>query len=232
MLRLIGFFILVLVALTFLRQLPLVGALFRIPLLGFYLAAVVVAVAGSRLAARALDRRKQRALERQLGSVDTPHNKGKLGQLLLAQGRFREAVPLFVEAVRAEPESADWHYRLGRAHLGAGEDAQAIAELEACIAIEQEHAYGTAMLRLAEALSRAGRHEEARAALERFERNHGPSPESAYRRGLALRGLGQAEAARRAFEQVGQLSSQLAKFHRKAATGWVMRAWMARLSAR
>ena len=105
---------LVLVALEVLRHLPFVGGLFRIPLLGFYLAAVVVAVLASRYAAYALDRRKQRDLVRKLGAVDTPHNQGKLGQLLESQGHHRKAIPLLERAAAGEPEVADWHFRLGR----------------------------------------------------------------------------------------------------------------------
>jgi tetratricopeptide (TPR) repeat protein len=231
-LRLVGFFIAVLVALEFLRHVPLIGAIFRVPLLGFYLAAIVVAGLLSRYASAALDQRKQKALERQLGAVDTPHNKGKLGLLLLAQRRYAKAMPLLAEASHYEPESAELHYRFGSAALGANELEVAVRELEACTRIEEEHAYGSAMLRLAEAYSNAELNDNSRAAIDRFERNHGPSPESAFRRGLALRATGDGEGARKAFGEVSALSTQVSKFQKKGASGWVLRAWLARLSTR
>ncbi len=231
-LRLVGFFLVVLAALEVLRHVPVVGSIFRIPLLGFYLAAIVVAALASRLTAAALDRRKQRDLERRLGSVDTPHNKGKLGQLLLSQGHHRRAIPLLEEAAVGEPEVTDWHYRLGRSYLLIKRPEDAIAALQRAVAIDEEHAYGAALLRLAEALTEAGRFDEALAAAERFERNHGPSPESASRRGHALAGAGEGERARAAFAEVAPLASQAAKYQRKSASSWVVRAWWARLATR
>jgi len=222
--RLLGFFLLVLCVLQVLRFVPVVGAILQIPFLGFWLTAILVSAAMSKLAAEALDRRKRSALMRQLGTVDTPHNKGKLGLLLLQQKRYKQALPLLEEAAAADPEGAEWPYRIGTALLGMGEAQAARERLEVAIARNEEHAYGAARMRLAEALMQLGEHEAAYRSLERFELNHGPNPESAYRRGLALRASGQREAARAAFDEVGQLANQLAKFGRKGATGWVLRA--------
>lgn len=215
--------------LEFLRHLPVVGALFRIPLLGFYFAAVIVAGLASRWTAAALDRKRERDLEARLGAVDTPHNKGKLGQLLASQGRYARALPLLEEAAAGEPELAEWHYRLGCAYLRSGRSREAVDSLSRAIAIDEEHGYGAAMLALSQALLAQGRAAEALEAVERFERNHGPSPESAYRRGLALRAAGGTEAARAAFAEVAPLASQAAGYQRRSARGWVLRAFVARL---
>ena len=228
MLRLAGFFVLVLLALAVLRELPLVGRVFRVPLLGFWLTAILVSVAASKLAADALDRRRQRALARSLGSVETPRNQGKLGALLLAQGHARRAVPPLERAVAGEPDSVEWHYRLGLARLSTGDAAGATSALARAVEMNEEHAYGAARLRLAEARAKAGDPEGALEDLRRFEASHGPNPESAYRRGAVLRRLGRRDEARGAFDEVRRLGRDLAGYQRSGATGWILRASLAR----
>jgi len=230
MLRLLGFFILVLATCFVLRELPIIGAVFRIPLLGFWLTAILLSVGASRWVAYSLDRRKQRTLEKQLGAVDTPYNKGKLGTLVLSQGRTRRALPLLEEAARGEPESAEWAYRLGQARLMARDLAGARAELERAAAMDEEYAYGAVLLRLAEVLQADGAGEEALEVLARFERNHGANPESAYRRGLALASLRRGAGAKQAFDEVVELGRQ-SSFQKRGASAWVLRAWWAGLFA-
>lgn len=229
MLRLVGFFLLALILLQFLREIPFLGPLFSIPFVSFWLVIILLSAGFSKLAAYALDRRKLAALQSSLGATDTPYNMGKLGSLLLAQKRYKKAVPLLETAAEGEPDSAEWHYRLGAARLGSGVLEGAIDSLARAAAIDEEHAYGAVLLRSAEALTRVGRPQEALETLERFERNHGPNPESAYRRGLALKGLERSAEARQAFDEVGQLSSRLAKYQRKGSHAWMLRAVFARL---
>lgn len=229
MLRLVAFFFGVLVLLRILREIPLVGALFRIPLLGFWLAAILLSVLLSKLATDALDRRKRGALVRQLGAVDTPHNKGKLGTLFLSQGRAKRAIPLLEAAAAGEPESAEWAYRLGSAYLAARRPRQAIEALERALAMDEEHAYGAALMRLAEARAADGDLQGSLVTLERFERNHGPSPESAYRRGVALRASGRRDEARAAFGEVRELAHGAARYQRRSGSAWALRAFFARM---
>ena len=127
MLRLIGFFILVFMLMGILQHVPIVGAVFRIPFLGFWVTAILLSVVLSRLAVRTVDRRRFTSLQRQLGAVETPHNQGKLGMLLLNQGQYRRAIPQLQRACEGEPDSAEWHYRLGCALLGARRPEDAIA---------------------------------------------------------------------------------------------------------
>ena len=82
MLRLAGFFVATLVVLHFLRQVPVIGQVFDIPILGFWGAAILVSAAASKLADAALRRRRLSHRLRDLGHVETPHNQGKLGTLL------------------------------------------------------------------------------------------------------------------------------------------------------
>lgn len=231
MARLLGFFVLVLVVLHVLRSLladvPLIGTVLGIPFVGFFLVAMLVSWAASKWAVWAVDRRKANALVRQAGAVETPHNMGKLGALLVGQGRYRAALPKLEKAVAGEPEVAEWHHRLGLARLGLGRLDDALAAFDAALALDEEYAYGAAMMRSAEVLSRQGNHEDALTRLVTFERNHGPSPESAYRRGLALKGLGRKADAAAAFDEVESLAAQAAKYQRRAGGGW---AWKARWS--
>ena len=94
--------------------------------------------------------------------------------------------------------------------------------------MDEEHAYGAVQLRLAQALFESGRSADALRALERFERNHGPNPESAFRRGVVLRALGHADEARSSFQSVADLARQAARFQKSSARGWVWRAFLAR----
>lgn len=229
MARLIGFFLVVLLLLQGLRAVPVIGGIFRVPLFGFWITAILLSAGLSKLAAVALDRRKVRQLARQLGTVDTPHNQGKLGSLLLSQGRFRQACEPLERATAGEPESAEWWYRLGCARIGSRDPAGAVTALERAVEIDEDHAYGGALLRLAEAHTLAGEGRPALEALERFARTHGPNPESAYRRGRALRALGQSSEARAAFAEVPVLAEQVAPYQRRAASAWVARSYLARL---
>lgn len=227
-LRLAGFFALVLVALALLRQVPYVGGLFH-GLFGFWIGAILLSALLTWASGVLLRRRRLAVRVRELGHVDSPHNQGKLGALLLAHGRGASAVEPLRLAVAGEPQATEWHYRLGCALLAAGEPAEAIEPLQRAVELEEEHAYGAVLLRLAEALTRAGRPEAALAAIERFEKNHGPSPESAYRTGVALRGLGQKTEARAAFARVSELAAKAAAYQRGANRGWVLRALLARV---
>jgi tetratricopeptide (TPR) repeat protein len=177
-----------------------------------------------------VQQRKLRAQVRTLSAVESAHNQGKLGALLLSRGRAREALVHLELAVSGEPRVAEWHYRLGLARLALRDAAGALAALERCVALEEEHAYGVAQLRRAECLQRLTRHAEALDVLALQERNHGPSPESAYRRGCAERALGRRAEARVAFAEVGELARRATRYQRRGATLWALRATLARWS--
>lgn len=236
MLRLVGFFLLVFVTLGLARSLlggvPVIGTLLGMPFVGFWIVAVALSAGASRLAAGALDRRQTQRLVRQLGAVETPHNLGKLGSLLLNQGRTRRAIGPLEQAAAGEPEVAEWHYRLGCALLGAGRKPEALTALDRALSLDEEHAYGTAMLRSIELVQSMGEHGQALARLKRYEINHGPSPRSAYRRGQSLAAAGQGAEARAAFEEVPQLIGQLAQYQRQGSAVWQLRARLARVRTR
>jgi len=229
-LRVIGFFVLAVVVASLLGHVPVIGGLFaRTGILGILLTSALLSAVLTAVGTRLVAGRKLRSEVRRLEAVGSAHNRGKIGAAYLARGRARAALPHLEEAVRGEPEVAEWQYRLGSARLAVGDLDGARAALERCLAIDEEHAYGAAQMRLAETQARAGRFEEALAALGTFERNHGPSPEAAYRRGAALRTLGRKDEARAAFREVGELARRATRYQRREAGLWSMRASLARL---
>jgi len=202
--------------------------LFRIPFLGFWGAAILVSAGLSWSATRAVRMRTIRSRTRELGATDTPHNQGKLGSLLQQNGSNRRAIGPLRNAVGGDPGVADWPYRLGCALLATGSPTEAVEALRQAASIDEEHKFGQVLLKQAEAEVRAGLVEEALATLVRFERNHGPSPEWAYRRGVALAKAGRKPEARESFSEVARLASQGAGFQKKSARGWVVKAFLAR----
>src|SRR5258705_1118964 len=199
MLRLVGFFVVTLLALHLLRQVPVIGQVFDIPIVGFWGAAILVSAAASHFASAALSRRQAQRRIRDLGHVDRPHSQGKLGSLLAGAGRFRAGVPHLERAAAGEPTVAEWHYRLGCALLETSRPREAAAALAQASAIDEEHAYGAVLARLSQALLANRDAQGAFDAIVRREKNHGADPESAYRRGLAEKALGRKQDARKSF---------------------------------
>ena len=71
--------------------------------------------------------------------------------------------------------------------------------------------------------TKARRFDRALEALATFERNHGPSPESAYRQGVAHQASGDGERANEAFGRVGELAREHARYQKTRSTDWVSR---------
>jgi len=228
-LRMLGFFAGSVALLLVLQRLPGIGGLFR-GFFGFWLAAILFSVLAERLAHALLVRQRFSRATADLGHVDSPYNQGKLGSLLLSSGKAAQAVEPLRRACAGEPESAEWAYRLGQALLSTSRADEALASLQRALALNPEHAYGEVHLALARAHLELRRDSDALATLARYEREHGPSPESAYHRGVALRMGGDRAAAKAAFREVGELASRAARFQRKAQQLWVWKARLARLT--
>jgi len=229
-LRLVGFFVLALLLATLLGHVPVLGPLFRHSgIFGIFLAAALLSWVFAKYGERMLTARKLKNEIQALGAVDSAHNQGKLGSLLLARGRAQAALGPLTKAAAGEPESAEWRYRLGLAELERGDVSAALAAFDACLAREEEYAYGNAMLRRAECLQRLGRDAEALAALELHERNHGEAPEASFRRGRVLAALGKKLEARAAFDRAVALAARATRYQRAEASGWAFKARLARL---
>lgn len=229
-LRFVGFFIAVLLLTPVLAGLPVVGAVFRIPFLGFWFTAILLSALFAKIGTEAVDAGRRKSLERSFGSVDTPHHKGKLGALYLTQGRARKAIPLLEEAAAGDPETVEWRYRLAQAMARVrGLEEEGICAIDSVLEEDEEHAFGASMLLSAELYLNAGRPEDALARAERFEHNHGASPESALLRGRALKSLGRSDEAAAAFDQVGDLAASLPSYSGSRSWTWRMRALWAKL---
>lgn len=228
-LRLIVFFVLAVALATVLGYVPFIGPLFRhTGLIGILVAAALLSAIVARVGQRLLTARKLRGELLALGAVGNAHTHGKMGALYLARGRPRAALEHLEQAAEGEPELAEWQYRLGLARLAVRQLEAALAAFERCVTLEEEHAYGAAQMRCAECLQRLGRHEQALDALRTYETNHGPSPEAAFRRGRVLRALGRKREARAAFAEVGELARHAARYQRREAGMWALRAGLAR----
>lgn len=227
MVRVLVFFVAVFALVALLRALPGVGGWFG-GFWSYWLVAIALAWALTAAGARWAARRKLAAQLRALGDVESAHNQGKLGALLLAHGRAARALPHLERAASGESDVPEWSYRLGQALAACGRHADAVRALERAAALDEEHAYGAVQLALAAARQSAGDPGGALDALAVFERNHGPSPESACRRGLALHAAGRRDEARAAFAQVSELARRAARFQRACNRRWVLRAWLAR----
>ena len=104
---------------------------------------------------------------------------------LIALGRTDEAIEAYQDAVRAQPDDADAHWRLGQAVLALGSDAAAaLPPLERARELAPEEA--RVHVTLGEALAGLGRHGEAVAAFEAALRldpgflDHRPGARAAY----------------------------------------------------
>ena len=211
-----------------LRHVPGIGGIFR-GLWGFWIAVLLLSGAFTWISARLLERKRLRSRTLELSHVESPHNLGKLGSLQLAHGRPRLARSALERAVAGEPDSAEWHYRLGSALLACGEAARAGIELERALQLAPEHAYGEVALELGRARQAQGDDSGALAAWEGVERDHGETVRSAYLRGSALAKLGRREAAREAFAQVGRIAQRSPRFSRRGTLRWRALAWLQRL---
>lgn len=229
MLRLVGFFALVLFAYRFLSMLPVVGPLLSsLGFLGYWAVAILVSVLLGRVAERLLQRARFKRRVEALGAVETPNNEGKLGMLLLQSGRVTGAVPHLEAAFRGQPEVSDWAYGLGRAMLALGRPEEAGRYFARVVADDPQHGYGGAYTGLAEAALLVGRPEGALEALDEHDHRHGANPKSLFLRGKALAALGKQDEAREAYGRVLEIGKDLPKFQRKGYLPLAMKAMLAR----
>jgi hypothetical protein len=129
-----------------------------------------------------------------LQHLETAAARLDAGRLMLAAGRPAEARVQLERAVALAPELITARFLLGRAQRSNGDPAAAAVTLASVVQEEPEHAFGTAMLELAEALAAAGGNEQAVAILVRHEREHTATRCSYLLRARLWRRLGNKEA--------------------------------------
>jgi tetratricopeptide (TPR) repeat protein len=227
--RVLAYFAMVFVFTMLFRELPLVGGLFRVPLFGFFLTAALMSTVGAR-AATWLS--QQRALSRDLsdlGVVDTPHMRGKLGRLLVMNGRPKAALEPLREAVAADSENLEFHYRLGVAERLTGNPKDSIRLLTRVTELDDRYAYGEPWMQLALAHQDDGDNEAAVRVLERLEVLQGPTGEQTFRLGCLLKALGRKDEAGAVFDRLPEILKRAAKYQKAEIRGYLARSYFARL---
>jgi tetratricopeptide (TPR) repeat protein len=96
-----------------------------------------------------------------------PQSLYQLAYIRLQQHQPSEAARLLAEVIKQQPSSSDAHYQLGKALLEQGDLNAATRELETSI---QLHPTDYAYFQLSNAYTRTGRDDEAKRALENFEK--------------------------------------------------------------
>jgi tetratricopeptide (TPR) repeat protein len=91
----------------------------------------------------------------------------QLAYIRLQQHQPSEATPLLAEVIKQQPANADAHYQLGKALLEQGDVSAATHELETSI---QLHPTDYEYFQLSNAYTRIGRNDDAKHALENFEK--------------------------------------------------------------
>ncbi len=129
-------------------------------------------------------RRVVEDLERKIANMDKPHHMTQLGNVLLAQGRLRKAIPWFEAALQREPDSLEARYKLALCWFDLRDYSTAAELLEQVHAEKPDHDYGMAYLRLAEAQQRLGDLVRAAAVYDVLLRYYPGQPEGTYHFGL------------------------------------------------
>ncbi len=115
------------------------------------------------------------------------------GNVFLYRGRPEEAIPVYLEALKVEPNYGLSHYFLAQAYLALDRHAEALTELE-----RANQAMGSppfSMAALAYGLGRAGRRAEAEEMIRDFERRRAEGYYPAFAFAMAHAGLGNDEQA-------------------------------------
>jgi tetratricopeptide (TPR) repeat protein len=227
--RVLAYFALVFGCLLVLQQLPFLGWLFRVPLLGFFLTAILLSGVIARGTVWLGSMANLRKGLRELGVVDTPQMRGKLGRLLLQSGRAKQAIEPLSEAMEAQGENLEWRYRLGMAYLQTGAADRALELFDGALEVDERYAYGDLLMQKAMAHRAQGQYQAALEALMRNERVQGASPEQVFRLGCAHKSMGNKGEARATFARLSQLVQQAPKYQKSAARKYALRGWIAGL---
>ena len=91
----------------------------------------------------------------------------QLAYIRLQQHQPSEAARLLAEVIKQQPANSDAHYQLGKALLEQGDVSAATSELESSVRL---HPTDYAYFQLSNAYTRNGRSDDAKRALEHFER--------------------------------------------------------------
>jgi len=141
----------------------------------------------------------------------SPRARYNFGVLLVQQGRLREAIGQYEQALRIKPDYAEVHYNLGVALVQLGRLPEAIGQYEQALRIKPDFAEAHNNLGLA--LMGQGRLLEAIAHYELSLRIKPDDAEAHYNLGLALMGQGRLPEAIHHYEQSLRIKPDDAEAH-------------------
>ncbi|MGO9244614.1 MAG: tetratricopeptide repeat protein, partial [Verrucomicrobiia bacterium] len=137
------------------------------------------------------------------------HNN--LGTVFWQEGKVREAIPLYEQALRIKPDYAEAHYNLGLALSQLGRVQEASEQYEQALRINSD--YAEAHLNLGLALAQLGRVPEAVGHWEQALRIKPEYAEAHYNLGLALSQTGGIQEAIEHYEQALRINPEYAEAH-------------------
>jgi protein O-mannosyl-transferase len=144
-------------------------------------------------------------------SPDNDRAHSNLGLLLVATGRFGEAIPHFEKALAANPEYPDGHSNLGVGLAGAGQVDRAVSEFEK--ALEINPASAEAHNNLGRSLVGMGKFDLAVPHLRKAAELKADSAEVHNSLAVALVKTGQVDEAIAHFNRAVQINSGFAEAH-------------------
>ncbi len=148
----------------------------------------------------------QRALQ-DLQHFDSAARHLEVGRLALQLDETERAALHLRRALELEPGSAAAHHQFALVLARAGHHDAALAHFQAAERLEPGHAFGDALLHAGRAAFRLGRAAEAAALLRDHAQRHGGSRRSQLWLGDALAAVGDADGARRAWQDAASPAS-------------------------
>jgi Flp pilus assembly protein TadD len=139
-----------------------------------------------------------------------------VGTLLAINGRAPEAIRVFENALRIEPDYAEGHHNLGKALWRAGKGPEAIREYEYALRLNPDLVEGHYAMGIA--LVQTGKIEEAIAHYEQALRMKPDYTEAHNNLGIALVQTGKIEEAIAHFEQALRINPDYAEAHNNLGT--------------
>lgn len=159
------------------------------------------------------------ALELQILDNPSPGNYEELGELLLEQKQYARAREAFERAIAARSDSPHTFYSRAKASLGLGNFAEAIPDLEYVVQRDGKFDYYRAASLLADAYTRTGQMELARATFTDVVR-YSTTPETLYNYANYLKAAGEQSEARVWTEKLMAKKRTLPRYMQRVERPW------------
>ena len=143
-----------------------------------------------------------------------------LGLIHQQRQQWDEAIARFQKAVEIDPRELDAHYQLGRIARSQARHTDAIRHFEEVVARDESFASHEVWREVGATYLESDSFEHARWALSRYVEKRSHDPEGLYLLGEALRRLGEAEAARQAFQRCVEAVDTMPPFRRREVDRW------------